>query len=320
MNRFCYNCAKFWKQMQIKGIAMQITQKLKNSLKNFGELVVFKHTIFSSTFLLVAVTVAFTQISSTINAGFIAKTLILCALALIFARNFAMAFNRFCDTKFDAINPRTSSRPSVDGRISPNALLGFTIANALGFIATSFFINTLAFALSLPFLLIIGAYSYFKRFSALAHFVLGISLALAPIAGVVAVMGAIPLWSVFLSLGVAFWVAGFDLLYSLQDIEFDKANGLFSIPSVYGLKATIFISRFSHIMAVIFWALFARDSGGGIFAYLGVISAFAMLIYEHYLVAKDLLNIPKAFFQTNGYLGVVFLAFILLDCTFKGLL
>ena len=289
---------------------MQITQKLKD----FGELVVFKHTIFSSTFLLVAVAVAFHSIKSTINATFIFKTLILCAFALIFARNFAMAFNRFCDTKFDALNPRTSSRPSVDGRISQSAMIAFTTLNALGFIITSFFINSLALALSVPFLAIIGAYSYVKRFSALAHFILGISLSLAPIAGVVAVLGAIPLWSVFLSAGVLFWVAGFDLLYSLQDIEFDKANGLFSIPSVYGLKATIFISRFAHILAVVFWALFVVSSNGGIFAYLGVVSAFAMLIYEHYLVAKDLLNIPKAFFQTNGYLGVVFLAFIVLDC------
>lgn len=286
-------------------------------LKDFSELVVFKHTIFSSTFLLVAVAVAFRGIESSDSstfAIFIAKTLILCAFALIFARNFAMAFNRFCDTKFDALNPRTSSRPSVDGRISPSAMIAFIIINALGFIITSFFINTLALALSVPFLAIIGAYSYFKRFSALAHFILGVSLALAPIAGVVAVLGAIPLWSMFLSAGVLFWVAGFDLLYSLQDIDFDKANGLFSIPSLYGLKATIFISRFAHILAVVFWALFVAESEGGIYAYLGVLSAFIMLVYEHYLVAKDLLNIPKAFFQTNGYLGVVFLIFILLDC------
>lgn len=290
---------------------MQLTQKLKD----FSELVVFKHTIFSSTFLLVAVAVAFRQLdSSNLNATFIAKTLILCAFALIFARNFAMAFNRFCDTKFDALNPRTSSRPSVDGRISQRAMIAFIAINALGFIITSFFINALALALSVPFLAIIGAYSYFKRFSALAHFILGISLSLAPIAGVVAVLGAIPLWSVFLSAGVLFWVAGFDLLYSLQDIDFDKANGLFSIPSRYGLKVSIFISRFAHILAVVFWALFVATSNGGIYSYLGVLSAFAMLVYEHYLVAKDLLNIPKAFFQTNGYLGVVFLAFILLDC------
>lgn len=285
-------------------------------IKDFSELVVFKHTIFSSTFLFTAVAVAFQSVEfgAESSAIFVVKTLIYCVLALVFARNFAMAFNRFCDTKFDALNPRTSSRPSVDGRISSSAMIVFSALNALGFIITSFFINALALALSVPFLAIIGAYSYFKRFSALAHFILGISLALAPIAGVVAVLGAIPLWSVFLALGVLFWVAGFDLLYSLQDIDFDKAHQLFSIPSRYGLKATIFISRFAHILAVVFWALFVVASKGGIFAYLGVVSAFVMLVYEHYLVAKDLLNIPKAFFQTNGYLGVVFLIFILLDC------
>lgn len=281
-------------------------------IRDFGELVVFKHTIFSSTFLLVAVAVALQKIS--LNAFFVLKILLLCGFALIFARNFAMAFNRFCDVRFDRLNPRTASRPSVDGRISPLSMLIFVGFNAIGFVAVSFFINDLALKLSIPFLLLIASYSYFKRFSVLVHFILGVCLSLAPIAGVVAVLGEIPLWSVFLSLGVLFWVAGFDLLYSLQDMDFDKDNGLFSIPSHYGLNVTIAISRFCHILAVIFWALFAVYSNSGIFAYLGVLSAFIMLVFEHYLVAKDLLNIPKAFFQTNGYLGVVFLAFVLVDC------
>ncbi len=290
--------------------------RIRQKIHDFSELVAFEHTIFSSTFLLVALIVAFQESIGELgeNVLFIAKILALCAFELIFARNFAMSFNRLCDAKFDAQNPRTSARPSVDGRISRNALALFVAANAALFVAVSAFINALALKLSVPFLLIIGAYSYFKRFSALAHFILGICLALAPIAGVVAVLGEIPLWSVFLSCGVAFWVAGFDLLYSLQDIEFDKAHNLFSIPSRYGLKTTILISRFSHILAVTFWALFVAQIEGGIFAIIGILSAAAMLIYEHYLVAKDLLNIPKAFFQTNGYLGVVVLVFVLLDC------
>lgn len=281
-------------------------------LKDFSELVVFKHTIFSSTFLLIAIIVALQSVE--ISVFFVIKSLLLCAFALIFARNFAMAFNRLCDVKFDKLNPRTASRPSVDGRISTNAMLCFVIFNAMGFVFVSFFINALALALSLPFLLLIALYSYFKRFSVLAHFMLGLCLALAPIAGVVAILGEIPLWSVFLSFGVLFWVAGFDLLYSLQDMEFDKNNGLFSVPSIYGLGVSIVVSRSCHILAVLFWALFVATSNSGIYAYFGVLSAFLMLVYEHYLVRKDLLNIPKAFFQTNGYLGVVFLAFILLDC------
>lgn len=282
---------------------------LIRKIHDFSELVAFKHTIFSSTFILIAMIVAARES----HGWFGWRVLILCALALIFARNFAMAFNRLIDAKFDAQNPRTQSRPSVDGRISRAALFAFIALNALGFIGVSYFINALALALSLPFLAILGVYSYFKRFSALAHFVLGISLALAPIAGVVAVLGEIPLWSAFLALGVAFWVAGFDLLYSLQDIEFDKRQNLFSIPSRYGAKATLLISRICHILAALFWLLFVRESNSGIFALIGLFAAIAMLIYEHYLVRKDFLNIPRAFFQTNGYLGVIFLIFIIAD-------
>lgn len=282
-------------------------------LKVLNELVVFEHTIFSSTFILIAIVVAgrIKELSFLSLEG--GKILLLCAFALIFARNFAMAFNRFCDMKFDRLNPRTSSRPSVDGRISPFAMLVFIFINILLFIFISYLINPLAFKLSFPFLFILGIYSYFKRFSSLAHFILGLSLGLAPIAGVVAVLGEIPLWSMLLSLGVLFWVAGFDLLYSIQDLEFDKEHKLFSIPSIYGLKATLLIARICHILAVIFWTLFVISSSGGIFAYIGVFCAFCMLLYEHYLVRSDLLNIPKAFFQTNGYLGVIFLIFIILD-------
>lgn len=279
-------------------------------IRDFAQLVAFSHTIFSSSFMLIAMIVA--------AQGFFGfKILFLCALALITARNFAMAFNRLIDAKFDALNPRTKHRPSVDGRIGKNELIIFTLINAFGFIAVSFFINNLALYLSVPFLLVLGAYSYFKRFSSSAHFVLGISLGLAPIAGAIAVSGAIPLWSVFLSFGVLFWVAGFDLLYSLQDIDFDKKHNLFSLPSVYGADFTLKISRICHFLACIFWTCFIIFANLGIFAFAGLISAIFMLIYEHYLVNKDFLNIPKAFFQTNGYLGFVFLAFVALDFAWK---
>lgn len=277
-----------------------------NKIKDFSELVVFKHTIFSSSFILISMVTA-------AQGWFGFEVLLLCTISLVSARNFAMAFNRLIDIKFDRLNPRTANRPSVDGRISINSLIIFIFINALIFIAVSYFINNLAFLLSIPFLLIIAGYSYFKRFSVLAHFILGLSLALAPIAGVIAVLGAIPIWSIFLSIGVLFWVAGFDLLYSLQDIEFDKNNSLFSIPSIYGVKKTLLISRISHILAVVFWILFIYSSEGKIFAAIGIISAICILFYEHYLVMKNVLNIPKAFFQANGYLGFVFLAFIILD-------
>ncbi|PAF47268.1 4-hydroxybenzoate polyprenyltransferase [Helicobacter sp. 12S02634-8] len=279
--------------------------------KNFSELVVFEHTIFSGAFILIAMVVA--SVDANHSVWFGVKTLILCAIALVSARNFAMAFNRYCDRDIDAKNARTNQRPSVDGRVRAGSILIFCACNALIFIGASYGINDLAFLLSVPFLVVLGGYSYMKRFSYLAHLVLGISLGLAPIAGVIAVLGGVPLWSLFLALGVVFWVAGFDLLYSLQDIEFDKQEGLYSIPSAFGTTKTLWISRCFHMIAVVFWALFVYCSNGWIFAYMGLGIAMIMLVYEQYLVSLDFKNIPKAFFVSNGYLGFVFFLFILLD-------
>ncbi len=278
-------------------------------LKDFNELVMFQHSIFSLPFIFIAMVVA-------ANGWFGFKLLVLGALAAVTARNFAMGLNRWADREFDSLNPRTASRPSVDGRLDATSIFIFTAVNALAFIGVAYIINGLAFYLSFPILLILGSYSYFKRFSEGAHLVLGISLGLAPLAGVVAVQASIPAWSLLLSLGVMFWVAGFDLLYSLQDIEFDKKNGLFSIPSKYGATATLKISAFFHFLTILFWTLFVAVAGLGLFAVLAVVFSFLMLSYEHYLVRKDFTKIDRAFFTVNGYLGIVFFFFIILDRIF----
>lgn len=280
-------------------------------LKDFNELVAFEHTIFSAPFMLIAILCASLQKNHSMWMGF--ETLILCALALIFARNFAMGFNRYLDRDIDAKNERTKTRPSVDGRISVGQMIALILINALGFVVVSYFINLLAFFLSIPFLAVLGGYSYMKRFSYLAHLVLGVSLGLAPIAGCIAVLGSVPLWCVSLSLGVLFWVAGFDLLYSLQDMEFDKEYGLHSIPSIFGEQKTLYISRVFHILTLIFWGVFIAVFGGGIVAYIGLGICGGILFYEQYLVSQDFVNIPKAFFVSNGYLGFVFLIAILID-------
>ncbi|MDD2567660.1 MAG: putative 4-hydroxybenzoate polyprenyltransferase, partial [Thiovulaceae bacterium] len=201
--------------------------------------------------------------------------------------------------------------------LDSTSILIFIGVNAFVFIVVAYLINSLAFALSFPILLILAAYSYFKRFSSLAHVILGISLGLAPIAGVVAVSETITPWSVMLSLGVIFWVAGFDLLYSLQDMEFDKANSLHSVPSRYGSDFTLFLSAFFHLLTVIFWALFAWCAELGFFAFVAVIISAAMLGYEHYLVRKDFTKIDRAFFTVNGYLGIVFFFLIVLEKVFS---
>ncbi|MDD2450543.1 MAG: 4-hydroxybenzoate polyprenyltransferase [Sulfurovum sp.] len=279
---------------------------MKKLINDFSELVMFQHSVFSLPFIFIAMLVA-------ADGWFGWKLLLLGTLAAVSARNYAMGVNRYLDRDIDILNPRTKNRPSVDGRVSESQMLWFIFLNAAAFIAVACFINTLALLLSLPILIVLGAYTYFKRFSALAHLILGISLGLAPIAGEVAVSGTISWWSVSLAMGVMFWVAGFDLLYSLQDMAFDKAQGLHSIPSRFGAAKTMWIARTFHLFAVAFWSLFVIQAGLGLFAALAVAFATLMLTYEHYLVSKDFTKIDRAFFTVNGYLGFVFLAFIILE-------
>lgn len=274
--------------------------------KDLAEMVMLKHSVFSLPFIFIAMLVA--------SGGWFGwKLLILGTLSAVSARNFAMGVNRYLDRDIDVLNPRTKERPSVDGRISEGVMIGFILLNALFFVVVAYWVNHLAFLLSFPILLILGAYTLFKRFSSLAHLILGVSLGLAPIAGVVAVSAEITSWSLLLALGVMFWVAGFDLLYSLQDIEFDKANKLHSIPSRFGAKKTLLIAKVFHLLAVLFWAGFVYDAELGFWAWLSIGFSAVMLAYEHYLVNQDFTKIDKAFFTVNGYLGFVFLFCILLE-------
>lgn len=284
--------------------------KILKLLNNFNELVMFKHSIFSLPFIFIAMVVA-------ADGWFGWELLLLGILAALTARNFAMGFNRYMDRDIDALNPRTINRPSVDGRISAKNVLIFTLLNGLGFIIVAYFVNDLALILSLPILLIIGSYSYFKRFSYLAHIILGVSLGLSPIAGVVAVSETISLWAIFLSIGVLFWVAGFDLLYSLQDIDIDKKLGLHSIPSQFGAKKTMLFSKIMHIFTIVFWTLFVIVANLGIFAYIALLASAIMLTYEHIIVNKDFKKIDKAFFTINGYLGILFFVLIVLEKLFS---
>jgi len=281
-------------------------KRLSKKLQAFNELVMFEHSIFSLPFIFIAMVVA-------ADGWFGMFLLIMGVFAAVSARNFAMGLNRFADRDIDALNPRTASRPNVDGRLDASSILIFTIVNALVFIAVAYLINPLAFKLSIPILFVLGSYSYFKRFSSFAHIVLGISLGLAPIAGVVAVLAEITPWSVMLSLGVIFWVAGFDLLYSLQDMEFDKQNNLHSIPSKYGSDATLTLSALFHMLTIVFWSMFIWTAELGIFALIAVVLSALMLSYEHYLVRKDFTKIDRVFFTVNGYLGIAFFILIILD-------
>jgi 4-hydroxybenzoate polyprenyltransferase len=269
----------------------------------------FKHSIFSFPFIFIAMVVA-------ADGWFGTSLLILGVLAAITARNFAMGVNRYLDRDIDILNPRTKDRPSVDGRVSNKTQVLFILANAIGFIFTAYLVNDLALYVSIPILFVLAIYSYMKRFSYYAHVVLGVALGLAPIAGVIAVEGTITMWSVFLSLGVMFWVAGFDLLYSLQDMEFDKAQGLHSVPSIFGHKCTILVSEIFHILTILFWLFFAIEASLGAFVYLGLVLASIMLYFEHKIVREDFEKIDRAFFTINGYLGIMMFIVVILDKVF----
>lgn len=266
----------------------------------------FSHTVFALPFILIAMVVA--------AKGFPPLQILgLGVLAAFFARTFAMGVNRFADRKFDAKNPRTASRPSVDGRVSPFAQISLIVGCAVSFVAVSYLINGLAFALSFIFLPILAAYSYFKRFSSAAHLVLGLSLALAPIAGEIAVSESVSAWSVLLALGVLFWVAGFDIFYALQDVEFDKKEGLYSIPSVFGEKRALDFAAIFHALTVLFWFLFVSYSELSAISMSAVALAASFLGYEHIIVRRDKGSINKAFFTLNGYLGILFFALVTID-------
>ncbi|MCR8696037.1 MULTISPECIES: menaquinone biosynthesis prenyltransferase MqnP [Campylobacter] len=280
-------------------------------LKDINELIVFKHSIFALPFIFVAMIVASKSANDSIWFGW--ELLILGLLCAVSARNFAMAANRYLDRDIDKDNPRCASRPSVDGRIGSGNLLIFIWINALIFVIVAYFINSLAFWLSFVILALLGAYSYFKRFSALAHIMLGVCLGLSPIAGAIAVLAEVPLWVLLLSFGVVFWVAGFDILYSLQDMEYDKKMELFSIPSIYGAKASMFICGIFHFLTILFWLLFAISVNLGFIAFLGVVVSGVILYFEHRIVRRDFSKIDRAFFTLNGYLGIIFFIFVLVS-------
>ncbi|MCC8277196.1 4-hydroxybenzoate polyprenyltransferase [Campylobacter sp. VicNov18] len=283
-------------------------------IKNILDLVVFKHSIFALPFLFSSMIVASKLTYDSAWFGF--KALILGVICAVSARNFAMATNRLMDEDIDKNNPRCANRPNITGKIGRKNIWAFIILNAIIFILCSYFINNLAFYLSFPVLFILALYSAFKRFSSLAHLVLGFCLGLAPIAGSIIIMGKIHIYSVILCLGVSFWTAGFDLLYSLQDMEYDKKVGLHSIPAQFGFKTSLLIAAFCHVLAVLFWLLFVWEVWGialGKIALIGVIISGIILAFEHKIVHKNFSHIDKAFFTLNGYLSIIFFIFIWVD-------
>ncbi len=282
-------------------------------MRKYLSLIKFSHTIFAMPFALIG----FFLGSQQYNIEWI--TLVYVVLCMVFARSAAMAFNRYIDRDIDSTNPRTAAiREIPNGSIKANSALLFVIINSLLFIVTTYFINSLCFALSPVALLVILGYSYTKRFTALCHLILGLGLSLAPIGAYLAVSGIFDIIPILFSFVVLFWVSGFDIIYSLQDEEFDKAQKLHSIPVLIGKRNALTLSILLHFLT--FSALSIAGSLGefGLYYWIGFWIFSALLVYQHTLVKhNDLSKVNLAFFTTNGIASIIFGTFVIADILLK---
>jgi 4-hydroxybenzoate polyprenyltransferase len=305
-----------------------------SAVKKYLSLVKFSHTIFAMPFALIGFflglfSLFFSVARENLPEGFIGSTIgfhttydwkffaikfILVILCMIFARSAAMAFNRWLDKNFDAKNPRTANREIPAGVIKSNNALLFVIINCVLFIVCTFFINIICFYLSPIALFVVLFYSYTKRFTALCHLVLGVGLSLAPIGAYLAVTGQFALLPILFSFAVLFWVSGFDIIYALQDEEFDKSNQLHSIPAALGKSKALMVSNLLHVLSATCVISAGVYGHFGLWYWMGVVFFCGLLIYQHTLVKPtDLRKVNMAFFTTNGIASVVFAIFVILD-------
>ena len=303
-----------------------------NRVKNYLSLVKFSHTIFAMPFALIGFFLGIIALPKIPHVKYDMSLFsspqskiylflnhnwylfILVILCMIFARSAAMAFNRWLDKNFDAKNPRTAVREIPAGIIKSNNALLFVVINCVLFIACTLFINRICFFLSPVALFVVLFYSYTKRFTALCHLVLGVGLSLAPIGAYLAVTGEFALLPILFSFTVLFWVSGFDIIYALQDEEFDKNNQLHSIPAALGKSKALMVSNLLHLLSAACVITAGVYGQFGYWYWIGVALFCGLLIYQHTLVKPtNLSKVNMAFFTTNGIASVVFAIFVILD-------
>jgi 4-hydroxybenzoate polyprenyltransferase len=279
-----------------------------NPIKNYLSLVKFSHTIFAMPFALIGFVLGlrynWIHHQSIDNMWWKFFLVIVC---MVTARSTAMAFNRYLDRHFDKLNPRTAIREIPAGIIKAEKALVFIGINIALFITATYFINSICFYLSPVALFVILFYSYTKRFTYLCHLVLGIGLSLAPIGAYLAVTGSFALLPLLFSFAVIFWVSGFDIIYALQDIDFDQSQSLYSIPSYWGLEKALNIARVLHIFSALFVIIAFYIGGFHSLYLLGLAVFIGMLLYQHSIVKpNDLSKVNIAFMTANGIASVVF--------------
>jgi 4-hydroxybenzoate polyprenyltransferase len=273
------------------------------SVRRFLELIRFSHTVFALPFALFSAVLAWQQPGVTFRVRDVVGLL----LCMVFARSASMAFNRLADRRFDALNPRTAGRHLPAGLLSVTAVSLFTAACAAGFVASTllFLPNRWPLILSLPVLVFLLAYSYAKRWTALAHFWLGAALMLSPVAAWIAITGKLAWPPVLLGFAVFFWVGGFDVIYASQDVEFDRSVRLRSIPATFGIGPALKLAAVSHLLTVVFLAALWWTAGLGPLFAAGVVAVALLLAYEHSLVRPDdLTRVNTAFFNVNAVISI----------------
>ena len=297
-----------------------------NTVKNYLSLIKFSHTIFAMPFAMIGFTLGYIRWQSSpenLISGIpvwstIIIKFILVVLCMVFARSAAMAFNRYLDRSFDAKNPRTAIREIPAGIISANSALSFTIISCFLFVWCCFFINRICFFLSPVALFVVLFYSYTKRFTPLCHIVLGVGLSLAPIGAYLAVTGFFSWLPILFSFAVICWVSGFDIIYSLQDEDFDRSQQLYSMPAWLGKSKALRVSELLHALSTACVILAGIYGLFGAWYWAGVVLFAGMLIYQHSIVKpNDLSKVNLAFMTANGIASVVFAVFVITDLVWK---
>jgi 4-hydroxybenzoate polyprenyltransferase len=278
-----------------------------NRIKIFLEMIKFAHTIFALPFAFTAAVLAARGLPTLYQTFWI-------VVAMVGGRTTAMGLNRIIDAEIDAKNPRTKGRAIPAGLIDKGTVLVFVIIGILFLVYAAYMLNPLCLYLSPVILFFLALYSFCKRFTALAHIVLGICIAFAPLGAWVAIQGKIEGPALLLAGSVVFWLAGFDTLYALQDLDFDRAHGLHSIPVRLGVAGSLWIARIFHVVMLALLVALYATMGLGVFFLIGAGITAALLFYEHWLLRTgDLTKLDMAFFNMNGYISINIFVFTLID-------
>ncbi|MEJ5369815.1 MAG: UbiA-like polyprenyltransferase [Bryobacteraceae bacterium] len=282
------------------------------------EMIRFEHSVFALPFALTSALLAWRE--TAMPASWLWPKLGWILACMVTARSAAMAFNRLLDAEIDARNPRTRNRHLPAGLLSRRFAWGFTAACSVLFVLSAAMLNRLCLQLAPAALAIVFFYSWTKRFTSLSHLVLGFALGIAPAAAWIAITGSLDLRILWLTAAVTLWTAGFDVIYSCQDYEFDRREGLFSLPARLGIARALLAARVFHAAMIASLGMLARSFNAGALAWAGIALTAALLVWEHRLVrADDLSRVDAAFFTVNGWVGVLFFVFWACDTVLRPL-